>query len=193
MAEYHDREWGVPTHDDREQFEHLMLEAMQCGLSWSLVLRRREILRTCFDNFDFEKVARYTEADVARIMGTEGMIRSEGKIRAVIRNAQCFLDVRREFGSFDAYLCRFTGGKTILYEGHEKGRIPASNGLSKIISRDLKKRGFKYVGAVTVYSHMQACGIINDHDETCPCYARINGLRPTVTLGAEGEENVKQY
>lgn len=170
---YHDEEWGVPVHDDRKMFEHLMLECMQCGLSWELMLQKREIFRACFDGFDYDKIAAYDEADERRILGTEGMIRSLPKIRAVINNARCYRRVREEFGSFCDYLWAYTDGKTIVYRGHGDGRVPVSNYLSEKISRDLKKRGFKYIGPITIYSHLQACGLINDHGSDCPCYKRI--------------------
>lgn len=169
---YHDTEWGIPVHDDRKQFEYLMMEVMQCGLSWELMLRKREIFRQCFDNFDFDKVAAYDERDVERIMNTEGMIRSPRKIRAIINNARCFQKIRNLYGSFSNYLWAYSDGKTIIYSSHGGGRIPVSNGLSARISKDLKSKGFKYLGAVTVYSHLQACGIINDHDTDCPCYKK---------------------
>lgn len=180
MRIYHDTEWGVPVHDDRQMFEHLMLEALQCGLSWSLMLKKREIFRACFDGFDYDRIAAYTEADVARILDTEGMIRSRRKIEAVIGNARCFQQIRREHGSFCDWLWGHTGGRTILYMGHGKGSVPVSNGLADDIARELKARGFRYLGPVTVYSHLQACGVINDHSGDCPCYARINALHPTV-------------
>ncbi len=178
---YHDTEWGIPVHDDRKQFEYLMMEVMQCGLSWELMLRKREIFRQCFDNFDFDKVAAYDERDVERIMNTEGMIRSPRKIRAIINNARCFQKIRNLYGSFSNYLWAYADGKTIIYSSHGGGRIPVSNGLSARISKDLKSKGFKYLGAITVYSHLQACGIINDHDTDCPCYPKINGSFPTIT------------
>ncbi len=173
MIKYHDEEWGVPLHDDRGQFEFLMMEVMQCGLNWNMMIQKREIFRACFDDFDYEKVAAYSEADILRILKTEGMIRSRRKIEAVIHNAKCFLKVREEFGTFSQYLWGFTEGKSILYMGHQKGGIPAKNGLSDLISRDLKKRGFKYLGSVTVYSHLQACGIVNDHTEECFRYREV--------------------
>ena len=171
---YHDTEWGNPVHDDRQMFEHLTLECLQCGLSWGLMLKKREIFRACFENFDFDRIAAYGEGDIARILQTEGMLRSERKVRAVVQNARCYQQVRAEFGSFCAYLWAYTGGKTLLYEGHAEGAVPVSNGLSAQIAKDLKRRGFRYVGAVTIYSHLQACGIINDHAGDCPCYRRIN-------------------
>ena len=180
MRKYHDTEWGVPVHDDRVMFEYLMMEAMQCGLSWSLMIKKREIFRACFDQFDYDLIAAYTEQDIQRIMNTEGMIRSRRKIEAVISNARCFQAIRQEYGSFSDWLWAHTGGRTILYIGHEKGRIPVSNGLSDRIAKELKKYGFKYLGTVTVYSHLQACGIINDHAEGCPCYHIINDSNPTV-------------
>ena len=170
---YHDEEWGVPVHDDRKQFEYLMLEVMQCGLSWDTVLKKREIFRACFDNFDFDKIAGYTEMDIVRILNTPGVIRSRGKIEAVISNARCIQQIRKEFGSFSEYLWSWTNGKTLLYWGHEMGNVPASNALSDRISKDLKKRGLKYIGSVTVYAHLQACGIINDHVKECGCYQRL--------------------
>ena len=172
-TKYHDEEWGVPVHDDQKQFEYLMMEVMQCGLSWDTVLKKREIFRACFDRFDFDKVADYDEADVERIMNTTGMIRSRRKIEAVIGNARIVQQIREEFGSFSDYLWGYTGGKTLLYKGHELGHVPASNALSEKISRDLKKRGMKNLGPVTVYAHLQACGIINDHQKDCHCYQRL--------------------
>ena len=184
---YHDREWGIPVHDDRQMFEHLTLECLQCGLSWSLMLKKREIFRQCFANFEYDTIAAYGEDDVQRILETPGMLRSAPKVRAVINNARCYQRVRAEFGSFCSYLWSYTGGKTVLYAGHAEGRIPVSNGLSDKISRDLKKRGFKFVGPVTIYSHLQACGIINDHAGSCPCYQKINAAGPTVRLAPDRE------
>lgn len=185
---YHDTEWGVPVHDDRQMFEHLSLECLQCGLSWNLMLKKREIFRECFANFDYDRIAAFRQADIERILATDGMIKSPRKVAAIINNAQRYRQIRREFGSFCEYLWAFSGGKTILYEGHGAGEIPVSNALSARVSADLKKRGFKYVGPVTMYSHLQACGIINDHDATCPQYAAINAQNPTVRLPREGEK-----
>lgn len=180
MKRYHDEEWGIPVHEDLKQFEHLMMEVMQCGLNWNLVLQKREIFRQCFDGFDFDRVADYGEDDIQRILAVPGMIRSRRKIGAVIHNAGCFQKMREEFGSFSDYLWAYSEGRTILYHRHELGEIPASNGLSDIISKDLKKRGFKYLGSITVYSHLQASGIINDHSADCPCYQRIIDQYPTI-------------
>lgn len=180
MTKYHDEEWGIPLYDDKKQFEFLMMEVMQCGLNWNMMIQKREVFRSCFDGFDYEKVMKYDESDVAQIMATEGMIRSPRKIRAVIHNAECFMKIREEFGSFCDYLWSYSSGKTILYAGHHKGILPAKNGLSDRISKDLKKRGFKYMGSITVYSHLQACGIINDHIETCFRYRYIIENYPVV-------------
>ena len=184
---YHDTEWGVPVHDDRTMFEHLSLENLQCGLSWDLMLKKREIFRMSFADFDCDRIAAFDEADVERIVNTPGMLRSSRKVRAIISNAQAYQKLREEFGSFCDYLWAHSGGKTILYEGHAEGNVPVSNGLSDRIAKDLKKRGFRYVGPVTIYSHLQACGVINDHDQSCPCRERINRSHPTVTMPPDGE------
>ena len=186
---YHDCEWGIPVHnDDRQMFEHLTLECLQCGLSWSLMLKKREIFRQCFENFDYDKIADYDETDVKRILNTDGMLRSERKVLAVINNALCYRKIRQEFGSFCNFLWSYTDGKTILYEGHADGNIPVSNGLSAEISKELKRRGFKFIGPITVYSHLQACGIINDHAGDCPCYEKINKSYPTVKMKPDNEK-----
>lgn len=187
MVRYHDMEWGLPVHDDRKQFEYLMMEVMQCGLNWNMMMQKREIFQKCFDSFDFEKIATYEENDVRRIMETEGMIHSERKIRAIIHNARCFRKIREEFGTFSEYLWNYSKGKTILYIGHQKGEIPAKNGLSDKISKDLKKRGFKYLGSITVYSHLQACGIINDHVEECFRYREILDKFPVIQKSKDYE------
>lgn len=170
---YHDNEWGIPLHDDRKQFEFLMMEVMQCGLSWTLMLKKRKIFRKCFDNFDYKKIAAYDDADVKRILNTEGMIRSERKIRSIIHNARCFLTIIAEWDSFDRYIWSFTAGKTYIYPKHHQGCWETKNELSDRISADLKKRGFKYLGSITVFSHLQACGIINDHAPDCWMYDHI--------------------
>lgn len=189
-VKYHDEEWGVPVHDDIRQFEYLMLEVMQCGLNWQMMINKREIFRACFDGFDFAKIAAYTDKDMARILNTAGMIKSPRKVAAVINNARCLQKIRDEFGSFGAYLWNFSGGKTILYDKHGDGYIPVSNGLSALISKDLKKRGFKYMGEITIYSHLQACGIINDHDKNCPRYHYINANFPTIRKRRDAEKQV---
>ena len=181
-TKYHDDEWGVPVYDDVKQFEYLMLEAMQCGLSWDTVLKKREIFRSCFDGFNYEKIATYTAKDIERIMNTAGVIRSQRKIEAVINNARIFQKIRNEFGSFSQYIWSWSGGKALLYRGHELGNLPASNELSDKISADLKKRGMKFLSSVTVYAHLQASGIINDHIKDCYCYKRLLEQYPTLYI-----------
>lgn len=190
---YHDTEWGVPVHDDQKQFEYLMLEVMQCGLRWDLIINKRAIFNKCFDNCDYDKIATYTETDVNRIMNTPGMIKSLRKIVAIINNAKCFQKVRKEYGSFCNYLWAFSDGKTILYDRHNDGYIPVSNGLSDEISRNLKKRGFKYLGTVVIYSHLQACGLINDHDKNCPRYKYIVNNYPIIHKARYIEQHVCQF
>ena len=179
---YHDYEWGRPIHEDQRQFEHLCLESLQCGLSWLTILNKREIIRQCFDYFDIDAVAQYTETDIERIMSTDGMLKSRKKIEAIINNAQAFQRIQDEFGSFCEYIWAFTNYKTLIYEGHSEGRVPAQNELSTRISKDLKKRGFKFVGPVTIYSHLQASGLINDHGKDCPCFNEINEANPVVYM-----------
>ena len=193
LIAYHDTEWGIPLHDDRGQFEFLMMEVMQCGLNWTMMMKKREIFRSCFDNFEYDEIAKYTEEDVERIFKVPGMIKSRRKIEAIINNAKCFQKIREEFGSFDAYLWAYSDSKTILYNKHEDGYIPVSNGLSDDISKDLKKRGFKYLGTITVYSHLQACGMINDHGSDCPCYKRINAAHPTVRKRRYKEKQIQYF
>ena len=187
MTQYHDEEWGVPLYDDRKQFEFLMMEVMQCGLNWNMMLQKREIFHACFTAFDYEAVARYEERDIERILNTPGMIRSRRKIEAVIHNAQRFMEIRKEFLSFSRYIWGFTGGKICLYEGHDKGKLPARNKLSDRISGDLKRRGFKYLGSITVYSHLQACGIINDHTADCFRYKQLLENHAVISLKGEDE------
>ena len=184
---YHDHECGRPIHDDRLQFEHLCLESLQCGLSWLTILNKRDIIRGCFDHFDIDTVASYGESDVERILQTEGMLKSRPKIAAIINNASAFKRIQSEFGSFCNYIWAFTDHKTIIYESHPDGNIPAKNGLSTRISKDLKKRGFKFVGPVTIYSHLQASGLINDHGKDCPCFDEINANADIIRLPADGE------
>ena len=190
---YHDNEWGVPVHDDTKQFEFLMMEVMQCGLSWDLMINKRDVFRKCFDNFDYDKVAKYTDKDIKRILETGGMIKSIRNINAIIHNAKCFQHIRQEYGSFCDYLWRFSDNKTILYDKHNDGFIPNSNGLSDKISKDLKKYGFKYLGPITIYSHLQACGIINDHDKNCSRFNYINNHTQIVHKKRYLERNVCQF
>ncbi len=162
---YHDEEWGVPLHDDRALFEFLILEGAQAGLSWSTILNKRENYRKAFDRFDAKKVARYDDAKVAALMENEGIVRNRLKIRAAVTNAKAFLAVQKEFGTFDAYIWSFTGGKTL--QNRWKGKIPASTAESDAMSKDLRKRGFTFVGSTICYAFMQATGMVNDHLVTC--------------------------
>jgi DNA-3-methyladenine glycosylase I len=167
MVEYHDREWGLPVHDDRQHFEFLVLEAAQAGLSWSTVLRKRQGYRRAFSDFDPKKVARYTDRKIEKLLLDPSIIRNRLKVQAAIRNAKQFLAVQEEFGSFDVYCWRFVGGKPL--DGRRKGNedTPATSPESDAFSKDLKSRGFSFVGSTVIYAHMQAVGMVNDHLLSC--------------------------
>jgi DNA-3-methyladenine glycosylase I len=165
--EYHDREWGVPVHDDRELFEFLILEGAQAGLSWITILKKRENYRKAFDNFDSERVALYDEEKIQELMMNEGIIRNRRKIEASIINAKAFLKIKEEFGSFDKYIWQFVGGKPIKNSWGSIEEVPASTKESDEMSKDLKKRGFKFVGSKICYAYMQAVGMVNDHTIDC--------------------------
>jgi len=173
MVEYHDREWGVPIHDDRQHFEFLVLEAAQAGLSWSIVLSKREGYRRAFSQFDPGKVARYTEARIRRLVADPGIIRNRLKIEAAVRNARAFLAVQHEFGSFDAYCWRFVDGRPRLNRRKAMGDIPTTSSESDAFSKDLKTRGFSFVGSTVMYAHMQAVGMVNDHLVSCFRYREV--------------------
>ena len=175
MEKYHNEEWGIACHNDQQLYEYLMLEAMSCGLSWKLMLMKREIFRTCFANFDYMKVAQFTNIDVERIMQYPGIIKSKRKIEAMISNAQAFIKIRNEFETFDNYIWSFTKGKTIIYNNRPNGMMQTQSELSDIIAKDLKKRGFKFLGSILVYSFIQAIGMVNDHDTTCYMFKEIGG------------------
>ena len=175
VEKYHNEEWGIACHNDQQLYEYLMLEAMSCGLSWKLMLMTREIFRTCFANFDYMKVAQFTNIDVERIMQYPGIIKSKRKIEAMISNAQAFIKIRNEFETFDKYIWSFTKGKTIIYNNRPNGMMQTQSELSDIIAKDLKKRGFKFLGSVLVYSFIQAIGMVNDHDTTCYMFKEIGG------------------
>ena len=160
-VEYHDDEWGVPTHDDRELFEFLVLESFQAGLSWITILKKRENFKKAFDNFDVNKVADYGEDKINELMENEGIIRHKGKITSAINNAQVFIEIQKEFGSFDEYIWGFTEGNII------KAEYLTESDLSKNISKDLKKRGMKFVGPTIIYSYLEAIGIIDNHQQDC--------------------------
>jgi DNA-3-methyladenine glycosylase I len=167
MAAYHDTEWGVPLHDDRALFEFLILEGAQAGLSWSTILRKRENYRKAFDGFDARKIARYDEGKIAALLEDAGIVRNRLKIAATISNAQAFLAAQKEFGSFDAYIWRFTGGRPILNRWRGTGDVPARTAASDAMSKDLAKRGFRFVGSTICYAFMQATGMVNDHTIGC--------------------------
>ena len=175
MEKYHNEEWGIACHNDQQLYEYLMLEAMSGGLSWKLMLMKREIFRTCFANFDYMKVAQFTHIDVERIMQYPGIIKSKRKIEAMISNAQAFIKISNEFETFDKYIWSFTKGKTIIYNNRPNGMMQTQSELSDIIAKDLKKRGFKFLGSVLVYSFIQAIGMVNDHDTTCYMFNEIGG------------------
>lgn len=169
---YHDTQWGVPVHDERTHFKYLLMEAMSCGLSWQMMLQRENIFERCFADFDASRVAAFTDQDVNRIMATEGMIRSRRKITGMIRNAQAFVKVENEFGSFDRYIWGFTKGRPLIYTSHSTQWV-TRNELSDRVAADLKRRGFCYVGSTIIYSHLQAIGIINDHRPDCFRYRQL--------------------
>lgn len=165
--EYHDNEWGVPSHDDHHLFEMLNLEGAQAGLSWYTVLIKRENYRKAFDNWDAEKIAKYSEKKVEALMQNAGIIRNQLKIRGTIANAKAFLAVQKEFGSFATYIWQFTGGKTIHNHFAGLKDVPAKTEISDAMSKDLKKRGFKFIGSTICYAYMQACGMVDDHVKGC--------------------------
>ena len=175
LQEYHDREWGVPVHDDRLLFEHLTLEVMQCGLNWLLMLKKREIFRQCLAGFRPELLASFSEADIETALATPGMIRSRRKVEAVVNNARAFLGIQKEYGSFASWVWRFTDGRMLVYASHDLA-IPASSPLSDAMSKEFRTRGFRFLGSVTVYSFLQACGLINDHERQCPRYKEVMHL-----------------
>lgn len=164
---YHDEEWGVPVHDDRRHFEFLILEGAQAGLSWLTILKRREGYRTAFADFDPEKVAMFTESDVERLLNDPRIIRNKLKIRSAMRNATVFLDIQKEFGSFDAYIWGFVSQKPLINQPDALEDIPATSELSDCVSKDLKKRGMSFVGSTIIYAHLQATGLVNDHVRSC--------------------------
>ncbi len=172
-VKYHDEEWGRPVYDDHKLFEFLILEGFQAGLSWITILRKREKFRKAFDNFDYNIIAQYTEDDFHRLLQNEGIIRNRLKIKAAISNAQAFLRVREEFGTFSNYIWGFVDRKPIVNHFKSWKDIPATTPLSDKISKDLKKRGFKFVGSTIVYAHMQATGMINDHIKDCFIHSEI--------------------
>ncbi len=175
MLEYHDREWGVPVHDDTTHFEFLLLEAAQAGLSWSIVLRKRVGYRRAFSQFDPRKVARYRKSRMDRLASDPGIVRNRLKIESAVTNAQAFLRVQEEFGTFDAYGWRFVGGEPQLGRRATMSRVPATSRESDELSKDLKRRGFRFVGSTIIYAYMQAVGMVNDHLVNCFRYRELLG------------------
>jgi DNA-3-methyladenine glycosylase I len=174
---YHDEEWGVPLHDDRRLFEMLVLEGAQAGLSWETILNKREAYRRAFDRFDPKKVARYDARKVRALLSDAGIVRNRLKIAAAIQNARAFLEVQREFGSFDAYLWGFVGGKPKVNAWGEHQKVPPRTAESDALSKDLKRRGFTFVGSTIIYAFMQAVGMVNDHLTTCFRYRQVGRAR----------------
>ncbi len=170
---YHDEEWGVPVKDDATLFEFLILETFQAGLSWITVLKKRENFRKAFDQFDYKKIANYTEDKIASLLQDAGIIRNKLKVRATVSNAQAFMKVQEEFGSFSDYIWKFVDGKPIKNSFNNYKDAPANTPLSDTLSKDLKKRGFKFVGTTVVYAHMQATGMVNDHEVNCFRYEEV--------------------
>jgi DNA-3-methyladenine glycosylase I len=176
---YHDYEWGVPVYDDRLLFEYLNLEGAQAGLSWYTILKKRENYRIAFDQFDAVKIAQYDEKKIDELLHNEGIVRNKLKVNAVITNAKAYLKVVEEFGSFSDYLWSFVSGKPIQNHFRDLSEVPATTELSDRLSKELKKRGFKFVGSTILYAFMQAVGMVNDHVATCDCYAGIKaGTKP---------------
>jgi len=164
---YHDHEWGVPIYDDQKLFEFLILETFQAGLSWITILKKRENFRLAFDQFDYQKIALYNETKIQELLQDSGIIRNQLKVRSAVANAIAFMEVQQEFGSFSKYIWQFTEGKPIINTPQHLKEVPATTPLSDAISKDLKKRGFKFVGSTVVYAHMQATGMVDDHVADC--------------------------
>jgi DNA-3-methyladenine glycosylase I len=173
LITYHDQEWGVPVHDDRKHFEFLVLESMQAGLSWITILKKRENFRSAFHNFNPGKITLFNDKNISGLLNNPGIIRNRKKIEAIVHNAGRFLEIQEEFSSFDAYIWKFVHNKQITNTWRTLEQLPATTELSVSISRDLKKRGFKFLGPITVYAHMQAAGLVNDHLISCFRYQQI--------------------
>jgi DNA-3-methyladenine glycosylase I len=175
MVAYHDTEWGVPVHDESTHFEFLLLEGAQAGLSWSTILHRRAGYRKAFAGFDVAKVARFTPAKVEKLLTDPGIIRNRAKVESAVRNARAFLEVTKEFGSFDAYVWGFVGGRPVVNKWRRIGQVPATSPESEALSKDLRRRGFSFVGPTVCYAHLQATGLVNDHLVSCFRYAELTG------------------
>jgi DNA-3-methyladenine glycosylase I len=173
MIKYHDEEWGVPVHDDRHLFEVLILDGAQAGLSWSTIINKRENYRKAFDNFDVKKVAKYNAKKVKELLGNAGIVRNKLKITSAIRNAKVFIEIQKEFGSFDKYIWGFVRGKPIVNKRKSMKEVPATTELSDTISKDLKARGMNFVGSTIIYAVMQVIGLVNDHEVDCFRYKEV--------------------
>ena len=173
---YHDQEWGVPVYDDQTIFEFLILETFQAGLSWITILRKRENFREALDDFDYKKIARYSEAKLEALLQNPGIIRNKLKVKATVSNAQAFIEIQEEFGSFSKYIWSFVNHKPVQNSVKIYKEAPATTAISDALSKDLKKRGFKFTGSTVVYAHMQATGMVNDHEVDCFRYAEVKSL-----------------
>jgi DNA-3-methyladenine glycosylase I len=172
-TDYHDKEWGVPVHDDRRIFEFLILEGFQAGLSWLTILKKRDNFREAFDHFDYRKIARYDQDKIEALLNNAGIVRNRLKVNAAVSNARAFLEVKVEFGSFDRYIWGFVDGEPVVNTRRSMSEVPATSKISDALSRDLKQRQFKFVGSTIVYAHMQAAGMVNDHLVDCFRYAEV--------------------
>jgi len=175
---YHDTEWAKPVHNDQLLFEYLVLDAFQAGLSWLTILKKRENFRKALDGFNYKKIARYDENKIQQLLQDEGIVRNKLKVRGTVKNALAFIKIQDEFGTFDKYIWQFTGGKTIVNQRKNIGEIPSSTTHSDAMSKDLKKRGFTFVGTTICYAFMQAAGMINDHETACFRYANLSSVTP---------------
>lgn len=175
MITYHDEEWGVPVHDDQKWFEFIVLDGFQAGLSWSTIMNKRENFHKAFDNFDYKKVAKYNQKKIDQLLQDAGIIRNKLKVQAAITNAQALMKVQEEFGTFDKYIWRFTGGNTIHNKWKKMSQVPATSNESDAMSKDLKKRGFKFVGSTICYAFMQSAGMVNDHVVSCFRHKELGG------------------
>ena len=173
MMKYHDKEWGVPVHDERKLFEFFVLDAFQAGLSWAIILKKRENFKKAFDNFDAKRIAKYDKRKIKKLLADSGIVRNRLKIEATICNAKEFLNIQKEFGSFDSYIWQFAGGRPIKNSWKALGDIPAKTAESDAMSKDLKKRGFKFVGSTICYAFMQGAGMVNDHIVACFRYNKV--------------------
>ncbi|MBT3934251.1 MAG: DNA-3-methyladenine glycosylase I [Bacteroidetes bacterium] len=176
MEAYHDQEWGVPLHDDRKLFEFLVLDAFQAGLSWQTIINKRDNFRKAFDDFDYQKIACYDQNKIDALLNDSGIIRNKLKVYAAVNNARLFMDIQQEFGSFDTYIWQFTGGSTRINAWTKMEQIPAKTAESDAMSKDLKRRGFKFVGSTICYAFMQAAGMVNDHEIDCFRYFEVDKL-----------------